>query len=1073
MITMKCPAPDLLKSFYRGEIADEQSDQLVSHLSECSDCQASLNSSDDGQDWLIAQLRATDEDSRLDREDACELGILKALGALAVTEAIENRRSTEITDFPLLPATIGDYEILRSLGSGGMGRVYLARHGKLGRLVALKILANHRLADQRAIQRFESEMRAIGRLSHPNIVTAHDARDIDGRAVLVTEFIDGLDLGQLVLRTGPLPIAEACEIIRQVAEALAYTSEQGFVHRDVKPSNIMVSLAGDVKLLDLGLARLPVDEEDRAEITGTGQTMGTADYISPEQITDSRRVDVRSDIYSLGATFYKLLTGRAPFADDLHVSAFAKMTAHVSQSPTPIQSLRRDLPSDLAQLIEAMLQKRPDDRPQRPSQIAESLSAWCQPANLKHVIDRALLIDPQVAQTSVVTNTLAGSILPQPFVTPPRNNFKAIAAGFFGLLVGLAMGIIIAITNPDGTRSFLHLAEGSKVEISQANSATDTQSNKGQSPAAESTNIRTSRGQLGAASRFDPLQFVLLVSPESSGKKPSIPDHQVNALLEQLHRTNSEALVGSRNAMFIPIANESTGEIPISAWNNGIRFALVTTDREYSIPWSDIQGNLLSVEKIVDSTRSESQLQLEFTEVLGQKLESLTKSALGQSLGIVADGRLIQAPKLVTPIQASAIITGRFPEKVVNQLLENLAEAVKRKSQPGAPQPEANGFLQPVVQSQVFAHIDGEVEEVKVDHGVEVKAGDLLVKLRNRDLEIEITRLEGQAQEAIESIASLNDQISDANSSNRKKRADHLKLLAQLSETQNRLDAFRAQLQFHYENRKKLEVVSPIDGVVMTRDLKKNLLGRPVARGQVLVTVADARGEIQVEPSAITSVTVPAETVIVESYNIDLFPLLDALQPYLTEIRQPALDANTFDRLASRLAEGFGMPPERKPAAAKALSAVWPIRSVQKAQKGVRPELSWIAADPSNFFCFTFSVIPSLLYADMISFAEGWNGNQAIIKDVLSGLEKDPNGPQINVERDLFAHFGVELVVDASVPLVAIQLKSPDAIRPIVIRNTFDGNFRVIGDYLMLGTRKSLDAAQTRFDKDNQRAFEP
>lgn len=160
---------------------------------------------------------------------------------------------------------------------------------------------------------------------------------------------------------------------------------------------------------------------------------------------------------------------------------------------------------------------------------------------------------------------------------------------------------------------------------------------------------------------------------------------------------------------------------------------------------------------------------------------------------------------------------------------------------------EANGSLQPVVQSQVFAHVDGEVEEVKVDHGVEVKAGDLLVKLRNRDLEIEITSLEGQAQEALESITNLNYQINNSSPSKPEERADYLKLRGQLSETEKRLETFRAQLQLQYENRKKLEVVSPIDGIVMTWDLKKNLLGRPVARGQVLVTVADPRGDYEVE----------------------------------------------------------------------------------------------------------------------------------------------------------------------------------------------------------------------------------
>ncbi len=903
MTTMKCPTQDRLKSFYRGEIADEQSDELVSHLSECSDCQASLNQSDDGQDWLIEQLRKADEDSQLDREAACELGILKALGAFAVTDALERKRVDEKGDPRDLPVAIGDYEILRVLGTGGMGRVYLARHGKLGKLVAVKVLASHRLADHRALQRFESEMRVIGRLSHPNIVTAHDARDIDGKAVLVTEYIDGMDLGQLVLRSGPLPIAEACEIIRQISEALAYTSEQGFVHRDIKPSNIMLSQSGDVKLLDLGLARLPAGDEERAEITGTGQTMGTADYISPEQITDCRQVDVRSDIYSLGATFYKLLSGRAPFADDSHPSAFAKMTAHVSKSPLPIQSLRRDLPVELVRIIDSMLQKRPDDRPHNPQLIAESLSVWCPPADLKRLIDQAVLADPQSIQPTAETKSIPSGASVQPTMKAPSSNLKAIAAGFLGLVVGIVLGIIITITNPDGTRSLLHLPDGSKIEISQSPDAPSRylrDERDRQSAAANSGQGEGMTGRREVSSRFDPLQFVLLVNPESSGKKPSIADHELKALLEQLHRTSSGTLVGSQETMFIPIANESTGEVPISAWNNGIRFALVSTNPKYAIPWSDIKGKVLSVERILDSNGRQPQLQLDFAGDLGNKLETLTSAAIGQQLGIIADGKLIQAPMLNSSIKTNALITGMFPEHVLNMLQGNLGNAVK------------------------FA--------------------------------------------------------------------------------------------------------TPTD--------------------------------------AGNAVTVPAEKVIVESHRITLHAFLDELQPLLTEVRPMKLESATLDRLASQLVAGIGLPTQRKFAAANGINAVWPLSSIKRAIKGVRPELAWMTESPST--CITFEVVPSLLYSDLTNFAKGWHGSQAVVNEILIGLEKDPQGPQINVDRDLFARFGTELIVETSTPVVAIRLTDGNEVQKIVTSNIFDGNFRVIGDYLLLGTRMTLDLAQQRYDNTSQ-----
>ncbi len=903
MTMIKCPTQDRLKSFYRGEIPDEQSDELVTHLTECSDCQASLNQSDDGHDWLIAQLRKADEDSQLDREAACQLGILKALGAFAITDALEANRVDEARVNRDFPDAIGDYQILRILGTGGMGRVYLARHGKLGKLVAVKVLASHRLADHRALQRFESEMRAIGRLSHPNIVTAHDARDIDGKAVLVTEYIDGMDLGQLISRTGPLPIAEACEIIRKVSEALVYTNEQGFVHRDIKPSNIMLSQSGDVKLLDLGLARLPAGEEERAEVTGTGQTMGTADYISPEQITDSRQVDVRSDIYSLGATFYKLLSGRAPFADEAHLSAFAKMTAHVSKSPTPIQALRRDLPIELVRMIESMLQKRPDNRPHSPRLIAESLSDWCSQADLKRLIEQAQLVDPQSVLPTVETKSIANGLSVQPVLKYRSSNSKTIAAGFFGFLAGIALGIIITITNPDGTRSVLNLPDGTKFTVSQSPTAPSSglrNEQDRQSTTFDSVNGGGRGPRREAASRFDPLQFVLLINPESSGKKPSIADHELQVLLEQLHRTNSGTLVGSRESMFIPIANESTGEVPISAWNNGIRFALVSTERKYAIPWSDIKGKLLSVERILDSRRSETQLQLEFAEELGKKLEALTSAAIGQSLGIIADGKLIQAPLLNSSIKNSAVITGRFPEHVLNMMQDNFGDATQ------------------------FAPSSG----------------------------------------------------------------------------------------------------------------------------------------------TINSVTVPAESVTVENHSIALLPFLEELQPLLTEARPMKLEATTLERLANRLVAGFGFPQQSQLDASNAMNAVWPLSSIKKGNKGVRPEMNWIATDPSK--CVTFEVDPTLLYADLIKFAQGWNGSQAVIKEILNGFEKDPQGPQIKLERDLFARFGSEIVIEPTVPLIAIQLSEVEPVRSIVSRNIFDGNLQVVGDYLLLGTRRTLGAARQRFGMNAQ-----
>ncbi len=463
MMATQCPTAERLQALAHGRLSDEQSDELFNHVRSCEACTSELETIQDGEDSLITSLREPDELAVFDDEPDCQVAVAKALGALA--------KGGEATDDDLsdrLPQTIGEYEVVRPLGRGGMGTVFLARHTKLRREAALKILAGHRLADPRMRDRFDAEMRAVGKLSHPNIVTAHDAREVDGTAVLVTEYIDGFDLGELVSRIGPLAVADACEIGRQVAAALDYTSRQGFVHRDVKPSNIMLSQAGEVKLLDLGLARFQIDGDEQAEMsgagmTGTGQTMGTADYVAPEQVTDSRSVDVRADLYSLGCTLFTLLTGRAPFTGREYSTAFAKMTAHVSQRPPSLADFLPGAPAQLIKLVESLLAKDPDKRPQSPQAVAGTLAAFADGSDLKHLVAEARTRDQrdrETAQTPAISNPQAEG--------KPRRRVPlsvAIAAGLLGLLVGFLCGITITIKKPDGSQISMTVPDASDIEI--------------------------------------------------------------------------------------------------------------------------------------------------------------------------------------------------------------------------------------------------------------------------------------------------------------------------------------------------------------------------------------------------------------------------------------------------------------------------------------------------------------------------------------------------------------------------------------------------------------------------------
>ena len=268
-----------------------------------------------------------------------------------------------------------DYVVLDKIGSGGMGKVYKARDRRDDRVVALKVLLPHAVASPKKLQRFLREVEVASKLDHPNVVAAYDSGEAHGMHFFAMELVDGCDLSSYLEQNGPLPIAKAIDVLLQTARGLQYAHELGIVHRDVKPANILIDGEGRVKILDLGLARVFRASEEAAEsgiLTVEGEVMGTVDYMAPEQSQDTHSADDRADIYSLGCTLYRLLTGNPPYPGETSVMKI--MAHHDRPIPSLVEALP-EVPPQLDTLYRRMMAKRPEDRPQTMAEVVTALEA--------------------------------------------------------------------------------------------------------------------------------------------------------------------------------------------------------------------------------------------------------------------------------------------------------------------------------------------------------------------------------------------------------------------------------------------------------------------------------------------------------------------------------------------------------------------------------------------------------------------------------------------------------------------------------------------------------------------------
>lgn len=369
----------------------------------------------------------------------------------------------------------GEYLVIDYIGAGGIGQVFKARHRRMDRIVALKVLSTSAMSREETIKRFLREVKSAAKLTHPNIVHAYDAGDQNGVHFLVMEFVDGSDLSSLVKKQGPLAPQLAADYVAQAARGLVYAHAKGMVHRDIKPSNLLVDREGVVKILDMGLARFEgvtaKERQSEGELTNSDSVMGTVDYMAPEQAVHLRYADAKSDVYSLGCTLYRLLTGEAPYPGE---SVVDKILAHREKPIPQLRRLRPDAPAALEAMFARMVAKQPDQRPtmQEAAEAFESLakvpstashsssSERIQPAGSLDLLPRASSPPPNYSLPVAPPGSLRMSPAAPPrglqtpgmtapkktAAAPPRrksNGLLTAAAGAGAILVALGLWLIV------------------------------------------------------------------------------------------------------------------------------------------------------------------------------------------------------------------------------------------------------------------------------------------------------------------------------------------------------------------------------------------------------------------------------------------------------------------------------------------------------------------------------------------------------------------------------------------------------------------------------------------------------
>ena len=433
------PDEAVLRDFVLGRLDPEELADVAAHLEECEACCRLLEQFSDDHVAALAKLASQSDDDTINF-----LQSATDTQTLAPSEEADDSPTDEsgkAADADLqIPKQLVDhprYRIIEKIGSGGMGDVFRAEHRVMQREVALKIVRPHLLSNRQAVSRFRNEVRAAAVMSHPNIVTAFDAEKIGDSHVLVMELVDGRSLAEIVNDDGPLEESAAVDAVTQVASGLAHAHEHQMIHRDLKPLNVLRDRSGRMRILDFGLARIqqdaPVDGElpaDLKDMTTAFLAVGTPDFISPEQAKDARSADIRSDIYSLGCTFFFLLTGRPPFAA---ATPLEKLSAHLLTEPV----IPDHISPNIAAVLIRMLAKSPDDRFRSPQELLTALAA------LTPLTTDEVAPAPPVSAAEVVSPAIEATDLnfePVPRRSQHRRPRKSAKSS--RLVAGIAVGVV-------------------------------------------------------------------------------------------------------------------------------------------------------------------------------------------------------------------------------------------------------------------------------------------------------------------------------------------------------------------------------------------------------------------------------------------------------------------------------------------------------------------------------------------------------------------------------------------------------------------------------------------------------